>query len=88
MNTGKWLKELQSNLHEIKANKTNMENHNTHNVTLSNITSLTIFFIGCEFWQFTVKLHFLLIFSILAKFQDDKKSTTMSSNKFLKFKYL
>ena len=88
MNTGKWLKELQSNWHEIKANKTNMKKHNTHNVTLSNITSLTIFFIGCEFWQFTVRLHLLLIFFILAKFQNNKKSTTMSSNKFLKFKFL
>ena len=43
----------------------------THDITLNNVTSLNIFKLNANFNKFTVGLHYLRIFSVLAKFQDD-----------------
>ena len=37
-------------------------------------TSLHIFFMDVNFDKFTIRLHFLLIFSILEKFQEFERS--------------
>ena len=48
-----------------------------------------IFLLDMIFDKFTFKLHFLIIiFSMLAKFQEDKKSITMLLIKYLNFKIL
>ena len=46
------------------------------------------FLLDVNFVKFTIGLDFLLISSILAKFQKDKKSIAMLSIKFLNFKFL
>ena len=43
---------------------------------------------GWQFWQSTIKLHYHLRPSILAKHQDDQRSTTISSIQWLNFKFL
>ena len=43
----------------------------TPSVTLNNVTSLNIFNLNANFNKFTVGLHYLRTFFILAKFQDD-----------------
>ena len=53
-------------------------------ITLSNVTSLNIFYLDANFDKSTVKLHYLCIFSMLAKFQGDQKLIAMSSINCLK----
>ena len=55
----------------------------TLGVTLINIISLNIFLLDENFDISIVVLHFFLIISMLAKFQDDLKSITISSIKCL-----
>ena len=42
-----------------------------HDIALNNVTSLNIFKLNANFNKFTVGLHYLRNFFILAKFQDD-----------------
>ena len=51
-------------------------------------TSLNIFLLNVKFSKFSIGLHFLLIFSILAKFLKDQRSIIMSLIKCLNFKFL
>ena len=51
----------------------------TPSVTLNNITPLNIFLLDAKFDKSTVKLHYLRIFSILAKFQGDQRLIVISS---------
>ena len=56
-------------------------------------TSLNIFLLNVKFSKFSIGLHFLLIFSILAKFLKDQRSIIMSlikclNSKFLQFKIM
>ena len=46
------------------------------------------FLLDVNFDKFTIELHFLLISSILAKFQEDQRSIAMSSIKCLNFEFL
>ena len=48
-------------------------------ITLSNIALLNILLLDANFDKFTVRLHYLHIFSILAKFQSDQKLIVMPS---------
>ena len=43
----------------------------TPGVTLSNVTPLNIFLLDANFDKSTLRLHYLRIFSMLAKFQGD-----------------
>ena len=45
--------------------------------------STQYFLIGCEFCQSTVKLYYLCIFFMLAKFQDDQRLIVMLSINYL-----
>ena len=51
----------------------------TPSVILNNITPLNIFLLDAKFDKSTVKLHYLRIFSILAKFQGDQRLIVISS---------
>ena len=51
----------------------------TPSVTLNNITPFNIFLLDAKFDKSTVKLHYLRIFSILAKFQGDQRLIVISS---------
>ena len=42
-----------------------------HDITLNNFASLNILKLNANFNKFTIGLHYLRTFSILAKFQDD-----------------
>ena len=55
----------------------------TPSVTLNNITPLNIFLLDAKFDKSTVKLHYLRIFSILAKFQGDQRFIVISSINYL-----
>ena len=55
----------------------------THGVTLNNITQLNIFELDANFDNFTVRLHYLYIFPMLAKFQGDQRLIILSSINFL-----
>ena len=46
---------------------------------------LYIFLLYVNFENLTIRLHVLIIFSLLAKFQENKKSITISSVKCLNF---
>ena len=58
----------------------------TLDVTLSNITQLNIFQFDVNFDKSTIRLHYLHIFSILAKFQGNQRLITMSSSSFYSLK--
>ena len=47
-----------------------------------------IFILNVYFDKFTIKLHFLFTYSMLAKFSKDQRSIIMSSIKYLNFKFL
>ena len=51
----------------------------TLDVTLSNITQLNIFQFDVNFDKSTIRLHYLHIFFIVAKFQGNQRLITMSS---------
>ena len=51
-------------------------------------TSFNIFLLNVNFDKSTIILHFLLTFFILAKFQENQKSITMTLIKCLNFKFL
>ena len=55
----------------------------TPSVILNNITPLNIFLLDVKFDKSTVKLHYLRIFSILAKFQGDQRLIVISSINYL-----
>ena len=57
----------------------------THNVTLNNITQFNIFWLDVNFDKFTVRLNYLYILSMLAKFQDDQILIVMSSINFKRY---
>ena len=48
---------------------------------------ISFIFIGCEFENSIIRLHFFLIFLIFAKFQKDQKLIVMLSIKCLNFKF-
>ena len=52
-------------------------------------TPLNIFFflLDVNFDKFTIRLHFFLISSILAKFQENQRVITMLSIKYLNFEF-
>ena len=47
-----------------------------------------IFLLDLNFENLTIELHVFIIFSILVKFQEVKRSKAMLSIKYLKFKFL
>ena len=51
----------------------------THIITLNNVILPNIFSLDANFDKSTVRLHYLYIFSMLAKFQDDQRLIVMSS---------
>ena len=55
----------------------------TPGVTLSNVTPLNIFLLDANFDKSTLRLHYLRIFFMLAKFQGNQRLIVMSSNNFL-----
>ena len=57
----------------------------THNVTLNNITQFNIFWLDVNFDKFTVRLNYLYILSMLAKFQDDQILIVRSSINFKRY---
>ena len=48
-------------------------------IILNSITPLNILLLDANFDKFTVRLHYLHIFSILTKFQSDQRLIVMSS---------
>ena len=52
------------------------------------MTLLNILLLGVNFDKSTIGLHFLLISSIIIKFQENQRSITMLSIKCLNFKFL
>ena len=58
----------------------------THNVTLNNVTPFNIFLLDINFDKFTVRLNYLYILSMLAKFQDDQIQIVMSSINFKRYR--
>ena len=55
----------------------------TLNLTWSNVTSLNIFQLNANFDKSIIRLHYFRIFSMLAKFKDNKKLIATSSINFL-----
>ena len=55
----------------------------TLGVTLSNVTPLSLFELDANFDKSIVRLYYLRIFSMLAKFQSDQKLIVMSSINYL-----
>ena len=47
-----------------------------------------IFILSVNFENLTVRLHVLITFKILTKFQENQRSIAMSSNKYYNFKFL
>ena len=47
-----------------------------------------IFIVSVNFENLTVRLHVLITFKILTKFQENQRSIAMSSNKYYNFKFL
>ena len=60
----------------------------TNLLQLKATNRLNIFLLDMNFNKFTIGLHFLLISSMLAKFLKIQRSITMSSIKYLNFKFL
>ena len=51
----------------------------TPSVNLTNITPLNIFQLNANIEKSTIRLHYLRIFFMLAKFQDDQRLIAISS---------
>ena len=51
----------------------------TPGVIINNVTLINIFYVDVNFDKLTIELHYLYIFSILAKFHSDQRLIVMSS---------